>query len=155
MQRIVPVDGFKATAFKLHCEGARSFWLTVIGKGGAMRGIIILVAGMAVLSVSSPAVRGQSPVVPSNQSSEAATTECDTYAADPFDPKRRADGVPFERINPVLAIRACENAVRQYPISARLAFQLARAFDKNTDYNSALVHTENLPSKDMHRHRMP
>ena len=82
----------------------------------------------------------QSPVVLSNESyKEAPTTECDTYAAAPFDPQRKADGVSFQKINPALVIPACESAVRQYPNSKRLTFQLGRAFDKNADYSSALI----------------
>lgn len=74
-----------------------------------------------------------------SQTTEGAATDCDTYAADPFDPQRKADGVPFDKINPALAIPACESAVLQYPDSTRLTFQLGRAFDKNADYSAAMV----------------
>jgi TPR repeat protein len=98
-----------------------------------MRGISIVGAGIALL-VSSAVVRAQSL-----DSRETPVTNCDTYAADPFDPNRKATGVPFEKINPALAVPACESAVQEYPKNKRLAFQLGRAFDKNADYSSALI----------------
>jgi TPR repeat protein len=42
-------------------------------------------------------------------------------------------------MNPDLAIPACEEAVRRYPDSPRLAFQLGGAYNKNNDFKSALV----------------
>jgi Sel1 repeat len=70
---------------------------------------------------------------------DVPASDCDTYAADPIDPQRKATGVPVERLNPALAIPACESAVRQYPSSNRLIFQLGRAYQKKTDFNSALI----------------
>jgi hypothetical protein len=96
----------------------------------ALAGLIIISCGASSAFLTAAA---------NSQTTEAPTTECDTYAADPFDPQRKADGVPFEKINPALAIPACESAVRQYPNSKRLTFQLGRAFDKNADFSSALI----------------
>lgn len=61
---------------------------------------------------------------------DAPVTACDTYAASDQDPQRKAVGVPFDNVDPALAVPACEAAVRQYPNSARLFFQLARAYRK-------------------------
>jgi len=70
---------------------------------------------------------------------EAPRTECDTLTAHELDPGRKADGVPFEKINPTLAIPVCKNALKQFPNSRRLAFQLGRAYDKIRDFNSAIT----------------
>jgi TPR repeat protein len=69
----------------------------------------------------------------------APATDCDTYAASPLDPQRKAPGVPFEEMNLHLAIPACEAAVRLYPTSDRMVFQLGRAYSKNSDFVHALV----------------
>ncbi len=70
---------------------------------------------------------------------DAPLTDCDALAANDFDPQHNAKGVPIEKINPALAIPACESAVRQYPNSGRLMAQLARAYYKNKDFKSAFV----------------
>jgi TPR repeat protein len=66
-------------------------------------------------------------------------TDCDTYAANPLDPERVTEGVTFEKVNPDLAVPACESAVRQYPDSSRLTYQLGRAYSKRNDFSSAVV----------------
>lgn len=43
----------------------------------------------------------------------APVTECDTYAANPFDPGRNTEGVALEKIKPDLAVPACESAVQK------------------------------------------
>jgi len=70
---------------------------------------------------------------------EAPRTECDTLTAHELDPSRKAGGVPFEKLNPTLAIPVCKNALKQFPNSRRLAFQLGRAYDKIGDFNSAIT----------------
>lgn len=81
----------------------------------------------------------QSPALPLNEPhNEAPTTQCDTYAASTFDPQRKATGVPADKINPALAVPACETAVRQYPNSIRLIFQLGRAYQKANNGSAAL-----------------
>jgi hypothetical protein len=74
---------------------------------------------------------------------EAPITNCDTYAASDLDPQRLTMGVPFERLNSAVAIPECESAVRQFPKSTRLIFQLGRAYSKNNDFGSALVQYRN------------
>jgi TPR repeat protein len=74
-----------------------------------------------------------------SQTADAPATSCDTYAASDLDPQRKANGVPFNKINSVLAVPACESAVRQYPNSVRLIYQLGRAYAKKNDFRSAFA----------------
>ncbi|HEY5210517.1 MAG TPA: tetratricopeptide repeat protein [Stellaceae bacterium] len=67
----------------------------------------------------------------------APITDCDRYAASDLD--RVAPGVPFEKINPKIAIPACEEAVQAYPDSPRLVFELGRSYLKSTDFAAALA----------------
>ena len=55
-------------------------------------------------------------------------TDCDRYVK---------SGKAYD--NPDLAIQACESAVREYPNSIRLIYQLGRAYDSKKDFRSALV----------------
>jgi hypothetical protein len=59
----------------------------------------------------------------------APLTDCDTLASNPNDPQRKAPGVLPDKINPTLAVPACEKAVAQYPDDMRLNFQLGRAYE--------------------------
>jgi TPR repeat protein len=59
---------------------------------------------------------------------EPVTTDCDRYVN---------SGKAYD--NPDLAIQACESAVRQYPNSIRLIYQLGRAYLHKGNYSSALV----------------
>jgi TPR repeat protein len=68
---------------------------------------------------------------------EAPVTDCDRYAASEFDSTQR--GVPFEQIIPNIAVPACEDAVRTYPDSARLLYELGRAYLKKGDFEAALT----------------
>jgi hypothetical protein len=70
---------------------------------------------------------------------DAPVTDCDTYAASDQDPQRKTAGMPLDRINPALAVPACEAAVRQYPNSSRLAFELGRAFTKANNFTAAML----------------
>ena len=69
---------------------------------------------------------------------ESPITDCDTYAASPFEPQPKATAVPFAQVNPALAVPACEAAVRQYPNSIRLALQLGRAYQKANNFTAAV-----------------
>ena len=94
----------------------------------------LLIASSALLTPIA-----QSPALPLNEPhQEAPTTQCDLYAASAFDPQRKATGVPADKINPALAVPACESAVRQYPNSTRLIFQLGRAYQKDNNFTAAL-----------------
>jgi hypothetical protein len=56
-----------------------------------------------------------------------------------LDPQRKANGIPFDKIKSVLAIPACESAVRRYPNSVRLIYQLGRAYAKANDFGPAVM----------------
>jgi TPR repeat protein len=68
---------------------------------------------------------------------EAPVSDCDRYAASEFDQTQR--GVPFEQIRPTIAVPACEEAVRTYPDSARLLYELGRSYLKKGDFEAALT----------------
>ena len=70
---------------------------------------------------------------------DAPVTDCDTYAGSDQDPQRKTAGMPLDRINPALAVPACEAALRQYPNSNRLAFQLGRALHKANNFATAVA----------------
>ncbi|MET4118806.1 TPR repeat protein [Bradyrhizobium sp. JR1.5] len=72
--------------------------------------------------------------------SRDAIARCDTYAASEFDPRRTSGAVPFEKLDPKLAIPACEEAVKQFPEDARLHFELGRAYQKANNFSDALLH---------------
>ena len=69
---------------------------------------------------------------------DAPITDCDTYAANDQDPQRKANGVPLAKLNPAVAVSACEAAVRQFPNSGRLVYQLGRAYYKANNYEAAV-----------------
>jgi Sel1 repeat len=97
---------------------------------GNMR-IIAAIGFVAIAAGTAPAFSEDTKNVP--------LTDCDTYAASDFDAKRKEEGLPFEKVDPHLAIPACESAVRQYPNSPRLIFQLGRAYHKSNDFSLALT----------------
>jgi hypothetical protein len=76
----------------------------------------------------------------------APTTDCDTYATLETGIGSTPPNVPFEKINPALAIPAREAAVRRLPNERRLIFQLGRAYSKNNDIESALVQFQKAAS---------
>ncbi len=77
--------------------------------------------------------------LPSGSAEDTPVTECDTYAASPLDPHRRTAGVPEEKLNPSFAIPACVSAVRTFPSSPRLNYQLGRAYWKSNNFAEAMV----------------
>jgi TPR repeat protein len=78
---------------------------------------------------------------------DAPVTDCDTYAASDADPQRKAESVASDKLNPALAIPACEAAVRQYPDSGRLMFQLGRAYVIARNYEAAAIHYRNAAER--------
>ena len=93
--------------------------------------VVAFAAPIALSALLTPAAH--------SQTNDAPATICDTYAASDFDPQRKANGVSFDKINPVLAVPACESAVRKYPNNVRLIYQLGRAYAKKNDFRSAFV----------------
>jgi TPR repeat protein len=71
---------------------------------------------------------------------EVPLTDCDKYAASDQDALRKGPGVPFAQVDENLAIPACEAAVRQYPKSTRLIYQLGRAYHKANKLDAAIRH---------------
>ena len=69
---------------------------------------------------------------------DAPLTECDTYAASDMYPQRKTVGIAFDKVNPKLAVPACEAAVREYPTSNRFAYQLGRAYEKANNFEFAV-----------------
>ncbi len=72
-------------------------------------------------------------------SDERLMARCDEVAANAADNYRKASGVPFEQINPGIAIAACEEAVKRNPEESRLTYQLARSYLKANRFADALT----------------
>jgi TPR repeat protein len=70
----------------------------------------------------------------------APVTECDRLTAAEFDSQKPAgvQGVAFERIDAIAAIKACKAAVADYPREARFRYQLGRAYDKDSNYGQSM-----------------
>jgi TPR repeat protein len=81
---------------------------------------------------------GMTVTLASAESPDKRITDCDTYAASEVDPQHIAAGVAYDRIDAVVAISACEDAVRKHPNNARLIFQLGRSYDKGNNLGVAL-----------------
>ena len=81
---------------------------------------------------------------------DAPITDCDTYAANDQDPQRKANGVPLAKLNPAVAVSACEAAVRQFPNSGRLVYQLGRAYYKPITTRQQCLNGAKLLSRDTH-----
>lgn len=60
---------------------------------------------------------------------QLAGAECDRLATNPTDPKRAADGVPFDQLKGIAdqALEACIRATQVYPDENRYLYQLGRA----------------------------
>jgi TPR repeat protein len=109
------------------------FWINQVGY--YMRSIVAtpaLAAGMTVAAVTQPLLTTHA------FGQEVLTTDCDRYAASEVDPQRKAPGVPFKKLDALLAVPACESAVRQYPDSIRLNYQLGRAYKKAGNFQAAM-----------------
>jgi uncharacterized protein len=72
------------------------------------------------------------------EAQDVPPTACDSYAASPLDPQRKAAGIPEEKINPVLAIPACLSALRSFPDSPRFKYQLGRAYRSAKNFREAM-----------------
>lgn len=74
----------------------------------------------------------------SAESEPAAPTDCDRAAASDFDKQSPVSGIPFDKIDPKVAIPACIEALSRDPGSARLNYELARAYDADRNFADAL-----------------
>ena len=77
-------------------------------------------------------------LVPAERAGVGELTECDLLAGHPTDPDRVHAGVAYELMRPLPAIDACEAAMAEDPTNPRIASQLARALEKNGDYQRAV-----------------
>jgi TonB family protein len=70
-----------------------------------------------------------------SRAQDAPERACDLAAASPFDPTRPANapGVEVEKIDPEIAVPACQAALTTDPNNPRLLFQMGRAFDAGKD----------------------
>jgi TPR repeat protein len=66
-------------------------------------------------------------------------TNCDKYAGSLLDPRMKGAGVAADKIDPKIAIPACEEAVRNYPNNGRFLFQLGRSYFAAKDDAQALA----------------
>ena len=114
-----------------------------------MRTLPIAIVAWGLISVlpTSPLAQQVSPppyTVPSPRMqavpTDAPLTQCDTYAANPFDPQRKAVGVPREKLSPALAIPACKSALAKFPTSPRLMYQLGRSYHYAGNVGEALTY---------------
>jgi tetratricopeptide (TPR) repeat protein len=117
--------------------GAGFVWAASFDPSG--RGTLRFAAVDASM-LSSPS----QPVVTARLASVSAeddttVTQCDTHAASPLDPQRKTAGVPEDKIDPALAIPACASAVGVFPNSARLKYQLGRAYWKPSNFAEAIT----------------
>ena len=87
-----------------------------------------------------PDVPATTPTAPEPRpQDDPYVTDCDAYAASNSDPQRKGVGVPFDKIDPAIAIPACQTALASYPNSVRFQYQLARAFERRGDFEQAAV----------------
>jgi hypothetical protein len=75
---------------------------------------------------------------PALAQSAAPLTDCDRYAARELTRDQVAPGIEFDQIEPRIALPACEDALRRYPESSRLIYQLARVQLRAGQAGSAL-----------------
>jgi len=86
--------------------------------------LVLLISFIGYVALS----RGNGTALASaTQTSAEAKHSCDTEAAHPADPQRFATGKANDEIVPVLGVRACSEAVTQFPNEPRFQFQLGRA----------------------------
>ncbi len=70
--------------------------------------------------------------------SEIPATRCDELASHPEDPNRVADGIVFESIDAPDAIKACEEALAEYPENPHLLYLAGRAYLRAGEQNKAI-----------------
>ena len=61
------------------------------------------------------------------QAGEVAVTDCDRFAAHPYDPAKKAAGVVFAAIDAGRALMSCATAFSQHPAAERFKYQYGRA----------------------------
>jgi len=69
----------------------------------------------------------------------AIIAACDKAAASPFDKDRPVGvtGVALDKVDPKIAVPACEAALKAAPNNPRIMYQLGRAYNAGKAYDSA------------------
>src|SRR4051794_14885442 len=102
-----------------------------------MRLAILISASCAALSLCAASAFAQTE-------SKALIDLCNKLAANPLDTNRPddAEGTVASKIDPKVAIPACEAARKAAPGDPRIAYQLGRAYHASKGYESARPHYE-------------
>jgi TPR repeat protein len=86
---------------------------------------------------TAPAIGADSGKSGVEAQSQRLITFCDRYTASEFDSQIPGLGMPFERIDPKVAIPACSEALARNPDSPRLNFELGRAYSARGEFSKA------------------
>jgi TPR repeat protein len=97
----------------------------------ALRAIVRPAAALALAALCSSVALAQAEP-------PAAATDCDRLAASDFDKQSPVAGIAFSKIDPKAAIPACLEALSKNPDSARLNFELGRAYDADKNFAEAV-----------------
>lgn len=85
------------------------------------------------------AVLAAAPAVAADRMPSGALAECDRLAAHPYDPGRRAKGVPFDAIDAPSAVLSCAAAFSEQPGAVRYMYQYGRALLAAKRRNEAMI----------------
>jgi TPR repeat protein len=101
----------------------------------ALKGMVRPAAALVTAALCSSASPG---VALAQAEPPAAATDCDRLAASDFDKQSPVAGIAFSKIDPKAAIPACLEALSKNPDSARLNFELGRAYDADKNFVEAV-----------------
>jgi hypothetical protein len=93
-------------------------------------------ASLAFAQTATP-VGADSGKAAAQPQSQDVVSYCDRYAGSEFDGQSSVFGLPFERIDPKVAIPACSEALAKNPDSPRLNFELGRAYSARGEFSRA------------------
>ena len=94
-------------------------------------------AGLQAFAQAASATGADSGNAAAAPQSPDVVSYCDRYAGSEFDSESSVFGLPFERIDPKVAIPACAEALAKNPDSPRLNFQLGRAYSARGEFSKA------------------
>ena len=110
-----------------------------------------------ILHVANHGPRAQVPASQPSESQPAQAldshptvpaTDCDSYAAHPADPFRKAAGVLPAQLDAEKVISTCQEALARVPDSPRIEFQLARGYWKKGEFSKAAELTRKAAERD-------
>ncbi len=128
------------------------FWQSIQGSADASlfeaylsqypNGTFNAIAKIKMKILNRSQVAAIDPTQDANQSvsGRAPITDCDRLAAHPYDPDKVGLGVKWNNLVAGTAIRACEQALKQYPDEMRFVYQLGRSNNKDGNYNRTLTY---------------